>query len=346
MATLPFPAVDRAAALLDEAIERRASDLHLDPGPSGVAVRFRVDGRFLPRDPLGREEGERLVGRLKVLAGLMVYRTDVPQEGRLPLPGGREGRLALIPTPHGEKAVVRLFDPQQELLGLDDLEFDARTLAALRRFASLDQGLVTIVGPSGAGKTTTLYALVRDVVRRRGEFAQVVTVEDPIERHLDGCVQVQVDPVRDLDFAGALKFLLRQDPEVVMIGEVRDLETARIAVRAALTGHLVLASMHCGRAGEARGRLLEMGVEPWALDLAFAGAVAQRLVRKRCGDCGGDGCDSCLSSGFRGRLPIVERADRTGTVEPDATLEASGGALVAAGRTTAAELDRVLGRMP
>src|SRR5690606_15290146 len=148
-----------------------------------------------------------------------------------------------IPTPHGEKATLRLFDPGSTLVTLDELGFDEGTLGWLRRALASDHGLVLVVGPSGSGKTTTLYAAVAEIVARSGEFRHVTTIEDPVERHLAGCTQVQVDPRRELDFASGLKFLLRQDPEVVMVGEVRDAETATVAVRAAMTGHLVLSSL-------------------------------------------------------------------------------------------------------
>lgn len=333
---------DLAEALLEEAIASRASDIHLHPSAGGWDVRLRVDGRFVPAGRLDGLDGQRLIGRLKVLASLMVYRSDIPQEGRIPLPRGREGRLAVIPTPNGEKATVRLFDPEANLDTLDALGYSPAVLEWLRARLARPSGLFLVVGPSGSGKTTTLYAALKEILARRGEFSEIVTVEDPIERHLERCVQVQVDPIRDLDFAAALKFLLRQDPEVIMVGEIRDAETARIAVRAAMTGHLVLSSLHCGRAAEARPRLLEMGAEPYAVDLALSGVIAQRLVRRVCMACTGTGCPQCHESGYRGRVVVAETLD-AGTAALEGALEDAARALVDAGATTQAEVGRVIG---
>lgn len=333
---------DPAAAILGRALACRASDLHVDPGPGDCRVRLRVDGRFLEVERIGQEAGQRLVGRLKVMGGLMAYRSDLPQEGRVVLPEGREGRLAVIPTPHGEKATLRLFDPGSALSRLEALGFDQPALDWLRRALARDYGLVLVVGPAGSGKTTTLYAALGEIAATRGEFCHITTIEDPVERHLPGCTQVQVDPRRELDFAAGLKFLLRQDPEVVMVGEVRDAETAAVAVRAAMTGHLVLSSLHCGRAAAARPRLLEMGVERYAVDLAFVGVVAQRLLRRTCEGCGGAGCEACSGSGYRGRVVAAEVLAGAEEV-PRRTLREVAAELAGAGLTTPAEVHRVLG---
>ncbi len=334
-----------AENLLERAVKLRASDIHLDPGTENFRLRLRVDGRFVEEPPVNRGSGQQLMGRLKVLASLMVYRSDVPQEGRIPLPGAHEGRLAILPTPLGEKATIRLFDPESRLAGLEDLGLDPATRSWLDARICAPDGLALVVGPSGSGKTTTLYAAASEILKRRGDFCQVVTVEDPVERRLDGAVQVQVDPIRDLDFGAALKFLLRQDPEVIVIGEIRDAQTAQIAVRAAMTGHLVLSSLHCGRAAEARPRLLEMGVEPYALDLALAGALSQRLVRLVCTACTGSGCGACLKCGYRGRTVVAETLD-AGHASPARSLHDCARALVASGKTTEAEVLRVLGGVP
>ena len=331
-----------ADALLERAVALRASDVHVDPGADGFRVRLRVDGRFLEEPRLDRASGLQLLGRLKVLSSLMVYRSDVPQEGRLPLPGAHEARLAVIPTPLGEKATLRLFDAEARLAGLADLGFAEEVAGWLEERLARPSGLLLAAGPSGSGKTTTLYAGLAEVLARRGAFCQVVTVEDPVERRIEGAVQVQVDAARDLDFASALKFLLRQDPEVILVGEIRDPETARVAVRAAMTGHLVLSSLHCGRAHEARPRLLEMGVEPWAVDLALSGVLAQRLVRLLCTACRGEGCEECLSTGYKGRTAVAEVLD-PGQPVPRTTLAAAARALVSRGVTTDEEVHRVLG---
>lgn len=331
-----------ADTLLERAVALRASDVHVDPAAEGFRVRLRVDGRFVEEPRIDRASGLQLLGRLKVLASLTVYRSDIPQEGRLPLSKSHEARLAVIPTPLGEKATLRLFDADARLARLADLGFDDAVTGWVGSRLARPSGLLLTVGPSGSGKTTTLYAAVAEVLTLRGAFCQVVTVEDPVERRIEGAVQVQVDPLRDLDFASALKFLLRQDPEVILVGEIRDAETARVAVRAAMTGHLVLSSLHCGHAREARPRLLEMGVEPWAVDLALSGVVAQRLLRLVCPHCSGSGCAECLSTGFLGRTAVAEVLE-PGQDAPATTLAAAARALVSRGVTTSDELRRVLG---
>ena len=319
-----------------------ASDVHLDPIPEGVRVRMRIDGRFLDRTTVKGDRAGRLVGRLKVLSGLMVYRSDVPQEGRLELTEGREGRLAVIPTVNGEKATIRLFSARNHRdsvagLGLVNVHEDW-----LKRALGLETGLVLVVGPSGSGKTTTLYAVIREILASRGDFCQVCTIEDPVERHIPGATQVEMDRSRGMDFAAGLKFLLRQDPEVVMVGEIRDAETARVAVRAAMTGHLVFSTLHCGRAVEGRPRLLEMGVPEYAVNLGLEGVLAQRLLRRTCPGCAGDGCNRCLGTGFQGRVVVSECVDRKHP-ESSPTLEETARELVVAGQIVTSEVERVFG---
>lgn len=336
------PTVDHAAALLARASAMNASDLHLDPEGGGLQVRVRVDGRFVDLPAHHGEEAERLIGRLKVLAGLMVYRCDVPQEGRLQMADGREARLAVIPTVNGEKATIRLFSKSGEFTTIASLGLAAEHAQWLANALGRDSGLVLVVGPSGSGKTTTLYASLNEILAERRETCQVCTIEDPVERHVRGATQVEVDRSRNLDFASGLKFLLRQDPEVVMVGEIRDAETARVAVRAAMTGHLVLSTMHCGRACEGRPRLLEMGVPRYAVDIGLLGVLAQRLLRCTCPACGGTGCDACLQTGCRGRSVISEVVDR-GTVEPSPTIADVARMLVTRGMVSRGEAERALG---
>jgi general secretion pathway protein E len=336
------PNHDTAMSLLEEAAGYNASDLHLDPVDGGHRVRMRVDGRFIDRPPVTGDLSQRLIGRLKVLAGLMVYRSDIPQEGRLELGNGREGRLAVIPSIRGEKATIRLFSGagSRDSVALLGLQSDHRSW--LERALGRESGLVIVAGPSGSGKTTTLYAVLQEIIARRGEYCQVCTIEDPVERHIAGATQVEVDRTRDLDFASGLKFLLRQDPEVVMVGEVRDAETARIAVRAAMTGHLVFSTLHCGRAAEGRPRLLEMGVPEYAVNLGLVGVLAQRLLRTPCGRCNGSGCDGCHGTGFSGRRVVSEVVDRDNH-EPSPDLRTSAQRLVADGVIPGSEMERVFG---
>lgn len=333
---------DAAMSLLEEAAGFNASDLHLDPIDDGHRIRLRVDGRFIERPTVTGDRSQRLIGRLKVLAGLMVYRSDIPQEGRLELGDGREGRLAVIPSIRGEKATVRLFSDTGTRDSVASLGLQPEHRGWLERALARESGLVVVAGPSGSGKTTTLYAVLQEILARRGDFCQVCTIEDPVERHIAGSTQVEVDRSRDLGFASGLKFLLRQDPEVVMVGEIRDAETARVAVRAAMTGHLVFSTLHCGRAAEGRARLLEMGVPEYATNLGLVGVIAQRLLRKPCEHCAEEGCETCHGTGFVGRRLVSEIVDRTDR-EPSPGLRESARRLVAEGLIPVSEMERVFG---
>lgn len=339
---MPELKIDSASALLEEATALDASDVHLDPLPAGVRVRMRIDGRFIDRPMVEGADADRLIGRLKILAGLMVYRSDIPQEGRLELGNGREGRLAVIPSVNGEKATIRLFSnagDRDSVAGLDLPEEHERWLNQALR---LETGLVLVVGPSGSGKTTTLYAVVQEILAKRGDFCQVCSIEDPVEQYITGATQVEVDRSRELDFSSGLKFLLRQDPEVVMVGEIRDAETARVAVRAAMTGHLVFSTLHCGRAAEGRPRLLEMGVPEYAVNLGLVGVLAQRLMRRSCRECGGEGCERCHETGYKGRQLVSECVDRRHS-EPSPTLEEMATRMVEAGQIPMSEMERFFG---
>jgi type II secretory ATPase GspE/PulE/Tfp pilus assembly ATPase PilB-like protein len=334
--------VDLAGEVLSDAMELNASDIHLDPVPGAVRVRMRVDGRFIDRPSMEGQAAELLVGRLKIMAGLMVYRSDIPQEGRLQLSNGREARIAVIPTVSGEKASIRLFSGGGDREMVADLGLPKEHQQWLATALRKESGLVLVVGPSGSGKTTTLYAVMRDILAERGDFCQVCSIEDPVERHICGVTQVEVDRGRDLDFASGLKFLLRQDPEVVMVGEIRDAETARVAVRAAMTGHLVFSTLHCGRAAEARPRLLEMGVPEYAVNLGLVGSLALRLLRRFCESCGGKGCGLCVDTGFRGRCAVSEIVDRNSS-EPAPTMAEVADRLVSERLLPASEVERVFG---
>ncbi len=297
--------------LLRRALDLGASDIHLDPVSEGISLRMRIDGHFTKREQIESREAERLIGRLKVLADLMVYRSDIPQEGRIELPNGDDARVAMIPSSRGEKATIRIFNSGLRIDTIDDLGLSDANSAWLHQSIQKDHGLVLIVGPSGSGKTSTLYAAMREIASTRGDFCQLASIEDPVEQDIDSCTQIQVDPIRNMDFASGLKYLLRQDPEVIMVGEIRDAETAHIAVRAAMTGHLVLSSLHCGEASEARPRLLEMGVEEYAVNIALAGVMAQRLIRRVCSTCDAAGCPACLDSGYHGRMAVSEIAGQS-----------------------------------
>jgi general secretion pathway protein E len=363
--------LERASRLVEtilrDAVRRAASDVHLEPTHSAVEVRYRLDGVLHHVASLDRDLAPNFVARLKVLAELLTYRVDVPQEGAIRDAAGGYGvemRVSTFPTIHGEKVVVRLFDPTGRLLDLDDLGLAPDLLRALTELVRERTGAVLLTGPSGSGKTTTIYACLRHLVRAAGASRHLVTIEDPVEQVLEGVSQSQARPGTEFDFARGLRSLLRQDPEVIMIGEVRDPETAGIAVEAALTGHLVFSTLHAGSACGVIGRLLDMGVEPYLLTSGIRAILNQRLVRRLCPECSArpGGCDRCAGTGYRGRLLLAElvtldaplrqailaRSD-TATLEAVAsqaerrTLRAAAAKAVADGLTTPAEIERVLG---
>ncbi len=357
-------------AVLRDAVRRGASDVHLEPTLRAVEVRYRLDGVLHPVAALDRELAPNLVARLKVLAELLTYRVDIPQEGGIREAAGGYGvemRVGTFPTVHGEKVVVRLFDPTGRLLDLGELGLGPELLAAWTDLLRERTGALLLTGPSGSGKTTTIYACLRYLVRAGGSGRHIVTIEDPVEQLLEGVSQSQARPGTEFDFGRGLRSLLRQDPEVIMIGEVRDAETAGIAVEAALTGHLVLSTLHAGSACGVIGRLLDMGVEPYLLTSGLRAVLNQRLLRRLCPTCSAAsatpaGCDACARTGYRGRLLLAElltldeplrqailaRSD-TARLEAVAdrpgrrTLRAGAAEAVAAGLTTPAEVERVLG---
>jgi general secretion pathway protein E len=306
------PAVTLVDRLLKNADELGVSDLHLDPFEDGVRVRVRRDGVLDELETLPSAVRDHLVGRFKALADLLVYRSDVPQEGRIP--GLRSGigsdlRVATYPTVFGERVAVRFDAKEAGPRRLADLGFEETVRASLEDAIAQPDGVVLVTGPSGSGKTTTLYACLRQLVQGSRQRS-IVSVEDPIERRVAGVTQTEVDPVAGLDFARALRSLLRQDPEVLLIGEIRDRETAKIGLEAGLTGHLVLSTVHAGTAPLVFARLLEMGVEPFVLTTAVRGVLAQRLVRKICTQPGCQDyaarCPRCRGTGYHGRIPLAE----------------------------------------
>ena len=357
------PAVETVERLLLRARELRASDLHLDPTEEGLVVHARTDGVLVQIETLPRDLAPRVVGRLKTLADLLAYRTDVPQEGRIAAARsgtGAEVRVATYPTLLGERVALRFDVPEADAPTLDAVGLPAAALAGVRSAIAEPDGVVLVTGPAGSGKSTTLYATLRDLAARTPRRS-IVTVEDPVERRVAGVVQTQANPAAGLDFAHALRSLLRQDPEILLVGEVRDRETAQVALEAGLTGHLVLSTVHAGRAASVFARLLEMQIEPFVVTTAVRGVLAQRLVRRKCPKCA-SGCGTCAGTGFHGRRLIAEwlattprlRAAVLARGDGDAlaaaaaesgfrTIRDEAEALVAAGETTQAEVDRVLG---
>ena len=325
------PIIRLINALLTEAIKENASDIHIEPFEARLTVRFRVDGvlREVLNPP--RQLAPRLISRVKVMAKLDIAEKRVPQDGRISVRiAGRpvDVRVSTIPSGNGERVVMRLLDKQAGRLDLPQLGMPADTLTAIDELIHKPHGIMLVTGPTGSGKTTTLYA---GLTRINDRTRNIMTVEDPIEYYLDGIGQTQVNSKVDMSFARGLRAILRQDPDVVMIGEIRDLETAEIAVQASLTGHLVLSTLHTNTAVGAIARLRDMGVEPFLLSSSLIGIMAQRLVRTLCKSCrtpyeanrrecellGVDpnepptlykpaGCDACNQSGFRGRTGVYE----------------------------------------
>lgn len=347
------PAVE---ALLEEAVRRRASDIHIDPEADGFAVRFRIDGLLKTVQRLDAAAGRATVTRLMVMASLLTYRLDVPQEGRLTaaLPALQqvmEFRLSVMPTTHGLRAVVRLPAELVQPRSLDELGLPGRVVQLLRDFAKADTGLLLLTGPAGSGKTTTIYALLEHIAATLPGVS-IITLEDPVERDLPGVTQIQVTPHGQLTYERALRSILRQDPQVLMLGEIRDAATATLAIQAALSGHRLIATLHAGSPETAIARLLEMSIEPYQITSALFAAVSQRLLRR-----------GSEATGYSGRVPIAEAAvmddelRRAVLARADAptlrrmlhgrpgyqTLRQSAEAAVAGGVTDDAEVARVLG---
>ncbi len=311
------PVIRMINALLTQAARDGASDIHIEPFESFSLVRFRVDGTLRDVVRPKRALHAALVSRIKIMAQLDIAEKRLPQDGRITLRvGGRpmDVRVSTLPTGHGERAVLRLLDKEAGRLDLSRLGMSNETLADFDRLSHQPHGIVLVTGPTGSGKTTTLYAAMG---RLDSTTTNVMTVEDPIEYDLEGVGQTQVNARIDMTFAKALRSILRQDPDVIMIGEIRDLETAQIAVQASLTGHLVLATLHTNDAVSAITRLIDMGVEPFLLSSSLLGVCAQRLVRRLCVSCREPdplspsrwravGCPACARTGFQGRTGIYE----------------------------------------
>ncbi len=327
------PIIRLINAVISEAIRENASDIHIEPFESRLSIRLRVDGvlRQVMEPPIAI--AALLVSRIKIMAKLDIAEKRVPQDGRISLRIANrpvDVRVSTIPSGSGERVVLRLLDKQAGRLRLEQIGMDARTTAAIDRIIHLPHGIFLVTGPTGSGKTTTLYAALSRINDRS---RNLMTVEDPIEYYIDGIAQTQVNTRVDMTFARGLRAILRQDPDVVMVGEIRDLETASIAIQASLTGHLVLSTLHTNSAVGAIARLRDMGTEPFLLASSLVGVLAQRLVRRLCSDCRRPvrpdaalagrlhmpleslqahtvyeavGCARCLQIGYRGRTAIYE----------------------------------------
>jgi len=292
--------------LLADGIQAGASDIHIEPEEQGIAVRHRIDGVLRQARLLGKSLAPSLVSRVKILSGLDIADRMRPQDGRARIAVRGtvvDLRVSTLPASHGEKIVVRVLDASAGLRTLDAIGFAEPDVARIRSLLDQREGLVLVTGPTGSGKTTTLYAALREV-QARG--VNVVTVEDPIEYRLPGIVQVQVHEKAGLTFGAALRSIMRQDPDVILVGEIRDRETAEIAIQAALTGHLVFSTLHTNDAASAIARLVDIGAASYQIATAVKGVIAQRLVRRLCTVCAGTGCRECGDVGYRGRRAIAE----------------------------------------
>ena len=270
--------------LLLNAVQRRASDIHLHPREHCADVRYRIDGSLVAVGEFNRALLPAVAARIKVLATMNVAEHRLPQDGAIHMAtpqGPVDMRVSMMPAVHGENVVIRILDPKVGLRRLSDVGFPS-TDEHRRALIDRNQGLVLVTGPTGSGKTTTLYAALQEL--NTGEY-HIVTVEDPVEYRLDGIVQIQVHPAIDFGFAQALRHILRHDPDVILIGEVRDAETAKIAVESALTGHLVFSTLHTNSAAQTVARLVEIGIQPYLVNATLAGVLAQRLVRRNCEHC-------------------------------------------------------------
>lgn len=341
--------------LIRRAEQSGASDIHLQMRGKIAEVYFRMDGVMTRIEKLPDIIAERVAGRIKFLARLKTYQETLPQDGRIERTAAgsqNDIRVATYPTVTGEKIVLRLFDSSTAKT-LGELDFPEQTQAELEHFLRQTAGLLLLTGPAGSGKTTTIYACLR-YLAESGE-RHIITIEDPVEQIVPGVMQTEVNEARGLDFAKAARHLLRQDPQVLVIGEIRDEETANIAVRAALTGHLVISTLHAGSCHGVFERLLVMCPDHSAVASSVALVVNQRLMRRLCPHCSGAGCESCLQTGYRGRLPVAECLRVTGAMRhPIAThalesltakpsLAEHARALVNARLTNETELQRVLG---
>jgi general secretion pathway protein E len=316
------PVIRMINVLLTQALREGASDVHIEPFEQISVVRFRIDGNL--RDVVRPKKAihASLISRIKIMAQLDIAEKRLPQDGRITLRiGGKpiDVRVSTLPTGHGERAVLRLLDKQAAVLDLQHLGMSRQVFDQFNQLIAQPHGIVLVTGPTGSGKTTTLYAALSQLNRTH---TNILTVEDPVEYELAGIGQTQVNPRIDMTFAKALRAILRQDPDIIMIGEIRDLETAQIAVQASLTGHLVLATLHTNDAAAAVTRLLDMGIEPFLLSSSLLGIAAQRLVRKLCPHCKRHdgqtweavGCERCGHTGYQGRIGIYELLTATDAI--------------------------------
>lgn len=336
------PVIRILNAILLEAIQQGASDIHFEPLENGLCIRYRIDGVLQMRHAPPKEYQTELITRIKVMARLDIAEQRLPQDGRIKLSiGGRQidFRVSTIPVVYGERVVLRILDKNNVLLGLEKIGMESYVLEPLKKLINLSEGIVLVTGPTGSGKTTTLYSALSEI---DSTHSNIMTIEDPVEYKLQGMAQIGVNSKINLNFATGLRHILRQDPDVIMIGEIRDRETAEIAIQASLTGHLVLSTLHTNDAPSALPRLVDMGIEPYLLSSSVVGILAQRLVRCICKKCRssyvpsdlelrnlsiaredlqegvffkGEGCEECFDTGYKGRCGIYELMVMNGPIK-------------------------------
>ncbi len=327
------PMIQLVNLILSRAIRERASDIHIEPYSSSLKVRYRIDGMLSGAMDLPRRIHAALVSRIKIMAKLNIAEKRLPQDGRIDARIGERSvdvRVSVLPTAFGERLVLRLLDKNQSLLQFTDLGFNKQSIGAFNRLTQIPYGIILVTGPTGSGKTTTLYAMLSHL---NNSAINIITIEDPIEYQIDGIAQIQVNPKIDLTFANGLRSIVRQDPDVILVGEIRDKETAEIAIQSSLTGHLVLSTLHTNDAASAVTRLIDMGIEPFLITSSVFAVVAQRLVRVLCPACRQPylpdrqylsnnglpediaeaerlfrkgGCAACNNTGYHGRTAITE----------------------------------------
>jgi general secretion pathway protein E len=331
-ATDEAPIIRLVNSVLFQAVRQRASDIHFESFERGLVVRYRIDGVLYPILTPPKHLQSSIIARLKIMAGLNIAEKRLPQDGRFAIrTAGKDVdlRVSVLPTSHGERVVLRLLEKENRLLNLSEMGFAPDRLRTIQQLIRLTHGILLVTGPTGSGKTTTLYAALSEI---NAPDKNIITVEDPVEYQLLGIGQMQVNPKINLTFAAGLRSILRQDPDVIMIGEIRDRETAEIAIHASLTGHLVFSTLHTNDAASAATRLIDMGIEPFLVASSVVAVLAQRLIRKVCQDCKqayqpddeelirlgivpgktkptfyrGSGCPSCTQTGYRGRTGIHE----------------------------------------
>ncbi|PAB58514.1 GspE/PulE family protein [Anaeromicrobium sediminis] len=377
------PVVRLVNSIIRQAVKAKASDIHIEPFESRVRVRFRVDGVLQEIMSPEKSTHSAIVTRIKIMGKMNIAEKRIPQDGRVETTvDGKEIdlRISVLPTVYGEKIVIRLLDRSNFFMSKSKLGFSTKNVELLERVIKNPTGIILVTGPTGSGKTTTLYTILRELNQLE---KNIITVEDPVEYRLDGINQVQVNVKANMTFASALRSILRQDPDTIMVGEIRDSETAEIAVRASITGHLVLSTMHTNDSPSTIARIIDMGIEPYLVSSAIVGVISQRLVRKICNDCKdsyipnetekkllnttddytlykGKGCSYCNGTGYKGRIAVheimtvnkdirihIDQRDSIDILREKAveqgmvTLKESCKELVLAGVTTIEELTRV-----